>query len=251
MAYLPQNRGRFALILVGIAGAALVAAAATRAEAPHVTKLTVRVVGIKSGGPIPPEYAFCVPAAQGHSTNGPNKNPAIKWSKGPYGTQSYAIIVVDVDVPSVFDDANKEGKTIPAKMKRINFYHMLLVDIPLSKTGLAEGADANGITPRGKAPGPTANGIRGVNDYTAAFTGDALMEGKYGGYDGPCPPWNDKRVHHYHFRVYALDVPSLALTENFGPKEVEAAIAQHTLAKGEVVGTFTQNPDLMKPAKHS
>jgi Raf kinase inhibitor-like YbhB/YbcL family protein len=192
-----------------------------------------------------------VPAAQGHSANGPNKNPAIRWSKGPYGTQSYALIVVDTDVPSVFDDANKEGKTIPAGMKRINFYHMILVDIPLAKTSLAEGADANGITQGGKTPGPTANGIRGINDYTAAFTGDPKMAGNYGGYDGPCPPWNDKRLHHYHFRVYALDVPSLVLTGTFGAKEAEAAIAKHILAKGELVGTYTQNPDLMKPKKHS
>ncbi|MBV8652039.1 MAG: phospholipid-binding protein, partial [Alphaproteobacteria bacterium] len=97
-----------------------------------------------------------------------------------------------------------------------------------------------------KTPGPTANGIRGINDYTAAFTGDAKMAGKYGGYDGPCPPWNDKRVHHYHFKVYALDVPSLTLTGNFGSKEALAAIAKHTLAMGEAVGTYTQNPDLMK-----
>jgi Raf kinase inhibitor-like YbhB/YbcL family protein len=249
MAYLPRNCGGFALALVGVAGAALAAAAPIRAEAPHVAKLTVRVDGIKNGGPIPQEYAFCVPAAQGHSANGPNKNPAITWSKGPYGTQSYAIIMVDPDVPSVFDDANQEGKTISAGMKRINFYHMVLVDIPLARRTLAEGADANGITPGGKTPGPTATGIRGINDYTAAFTGDAKMAGNYGGYDGPCPPWNDKRVHHYHFKVYALDVPSLVLTGNFGPKEAEAAIAKHILAKGELVGTYTQNPDLMKP-KH-
>jgi Raf kinase inhibitor-like YbhB/YbcL family protein len=248
MGYLPRYRGRFALVLVGIAGAALAASASVDAA---VRKLTVHVDSVRNGGPIPQDYAFCVPSAQGHSTNGPNKNPEIRWSRGPRGTQSYAIVVVDVDVPSVFDDANKEGKTIPAKMKRINFYHRLLVDIPATRTSLAEGADSSGITPKGKAAGATANGIRGVNDYTAAFTGDAQMAGIYGGYDGPCPPWNDKRLHHYHFRVYALDVPSLALTENFGPKEAEAAIRMHMLARGELVGTFTQNPDLMKPAKNS
>jgi Raf kinase inhibitor-like YbhB/YbcL family protein len=246
MANLPQHCGRFALALAGLAGVALTASVLAPVEAAAVKKLTVRVDGFKSGSPIPQDYAFCVPKAQGHSGGGPNKNPSIKWSKGPYGTQSYAIIVVDPDVPSVFDDADTEGKTIPANMKRINFYHMVLVDIPATMTELAEGADSSAITPGGKTPGPTANGIRGINDYTAAFTGDAKMAGKYGGYDGPCPPWNDKRVHHYHFKVYALDVPSLTLAGTFGPKEALAAIAKHTLAMGEVVGTYTQNPDLMK-----
>ncbi len=246
MASLPQHCGRFALALSGLAGVALAASVSVPVEAAAVKKLTVRVDGVKNGGAIPQSYAFCVPAATGHSADGPNKNPAIRWSKGPYGTQSYAIVMVDPDVPSVFDDADKEGKTIPANMKRINFYHMVLVDIPATKTELAEGADSSAIIPGGKTPGPTANGIRGINDYTAAFTGDAKMAGKYGGYDGPCPPWNDKRVHHYHFKVYALDVPSLTLTGTFGPKEALAAISKHTLAMGEAVGTYTQNPDLMK-----
>src|SRR5258708_39680988 len=92
---------------------AALAAWAPGAEAAALKKLTVSVDSIRSNGPIPAEYAFCVPSEQGHTTTGANKNPAIKWSKGPQGTQSYAIIVVDTDVPTVFDDADKEGKTIP------------------------------------------------------------------------------------------------------------------------------------------
>lgn len=252
MAWYPWNSGRIALALTGVAGVVVLAPALrSPAEAEAPKALAVTASGFKDGGMIPDDYAFCVAAKEGHSRDGANKNPAIKWSKGPSGTQSYAIIMVDTDVPSVFDDADKEGKTIPAGMKRINFYHMVLVDIPATRTELAEGADSNGITAKGKPPGASPNGVRGINDYSAAFAGDPKMEGSYGGYDGPCPPWNDQRLHHYHFIVYAMDVPSLGLSGRFGPKDAEAAIAKHTLAKGEVIGVYTQNPDLIRKIKRS
>jgi Raf kinase inhibitor-like YbhB/YbcL family protein len=222
------------LALIGIAGSA---------DAAAVQPLKVSVDAIQNNGPIPAEYAFCVPSPQGHTTSGANKNPEITWSKGPAATKSYAIIVVDTDVPSVFDDADKEGKVIKESMPRQDFYHMVLVDIPASQNRLAMGADSSGITPKGKKPGATPNGLRGVNDYTDATAGT------FGGYDGPCPPWNDERLHHYHFIVYAIDVPSLGLRGNFTGKDAQAAIAKHTLAKGEVVGTYTQNPELMKKTK--
>ena len=248
MARIGRQGASISTILGGAVALALVGPMAGIAEAAAVKKLTVRVEGIVSNnGPIPTDYAFCVPNAQSHTTSGANKNPAITWSKGPAGTQSYAIIVVDTDVPTVFDDANKEGRTIAKSMKRRNFYHMVLVDIPASKTALASGADSAGITAKGKPPGPTPNGLRGINDYSGAMSGD--MAGNYGGYDGPCPPWNDEILHHYHFIVYALDVPSLGLSGNFTGAVAQAAIAKHVLAKGEVVGTYTQNPALMKKSK--
>jgi phosphatidylethanolamine-binding protein (PEBP) family uncharacterized protein len=49
---------------------------------------------------------------------GPNKSPAIKWSKGTAGTASYTVIMVDPDAPTVLDGANKEGRIIPADLKR-------------------------------------------------------------------------------------------------------------------------------------
>jgi hypothetical protein len=220
--------------LIGIAGSA---------DGAAVEQLKVSVDAIQNNGPIPAEYAFCVPSPRGHTTAGANKNPEITWSKGPAATKSYAIVVVDTDVPSVFDDADKEGKVIKESLPRQDFYHMVLVDIPASQNRLAMGADSSGITPKGKKPGATPYGLRGVNDYTEDTAGT------FGGYDGPCPPWNDERLHHYHFIVYAIDVPSLGLSGNFTGKDAQAATAKHTLAKGEVVGTYTQNPELMKKTK--
>ena len=69
------------------------------------------------------------------------------------------------------------------------------------------------------------------------------MKGVYGGYDGPCPPWNDERLHHYTFTVYALDVTSLGLSgEIRGPQVVEA-MQGHILDQASVTGTYTLNPN--------
>jgi Raf kinase inhibitor-like YbhB/YbcL family protein len=245
MARIGRQGAWISTILGGVAAVVLASATVDIAEAAAMKKLKVHVEGVATmNGAIPTDYAFCVPNAQSRTTSGANKNPAIAWSTGPAGTQSYAIIVVDTDVPTVFDDANKEGRTIAKSLKRRNFYHMVLVDIPAGKTMLARGADSAGITAKGKPPGPTPNGLRGINDYSGAMSGE--MAGNYGGYDGPCPPWNDEILHHYHFIVYAIDVPSLGLSGNFTGVDAQAAIAKHALAKGEVVGTYTQNPALIK-----
>ena len=68
------------------------------------------------------------------------------------------------------------------------------------------------------------------------------MGGVYGSYDGPCPPWNDSIVHHYHFTVYALDVETLGLSGEFGGDDVRQAIEGHVLAQAEHVGTYSMNP---------
>jgi len=137
-------------------------------------------------------------------------------------------------VPTVFTSANKEGQVIPADLKRRDFYHWLLVDIPPSTTALAAGADSKDPSP--KPAGPTANGVRGLNDYGNGRAG----------YDGPCPPWNDAIVHHYHFRVYALNAAHLSLPPGFKGTDVVGSLHGRVLAQGEVVGLYTQNPDVAR-----
>ena len=145
------------------------------------------------------------------------------------------MIIVDRDVPASFDLANQSGKTIPNDFPRQDFYHWALVDIPPSVTQIAEGQDSQKVVSGGKPVGRTDYGANGANDY------GKFMKGIHGGYDGPCPPWNDERLHHYHVIVYALDVPSLELPENFTGVQAEQALALHILAQGEVVGTYTDN----------
>ena len=236
--------GALGLLIAAVGMTASAAPASAKAQ-----KLTVTVEGVAKGKAIPGDYAFCVPADPGHVTMGPNKNPKVSWTAGPPKTQSYAIIVVDTDVPSVATDVNKEGKTIPSKLKRVKFYHWVLVDIPASVTSLDAGADSSGVTAGGKPPGPGKVGVRGVNNYTDWFASDDKMKGTYAGYDGPCPPWNDTRRHHYHFAVYALDVPSLGLTGPFRASDALKAMRRHVLAKGELVGVYALNPAVAKKIK--
>jgi Raf kinase inhibitor-like YbhB/YbcL family protein len=205
--------------------------------------LEVTVGGLENGV-IADKYAFCIPNEAEHMGPGENISPAISWSAGPEGTQSYAIIMVDPDVPgeSAMASFNKEGETIAEDAERQDFYHWVLVDIPAGTTSLDEGADSTERKIGGKEPGATDNGMRGINDYSVFMSGE--MAGEYGGYDGPCPPWNDERVHHYTFRVYALDVPNLGLSGSFSGQEALAAMEGHVLAQDETVGTYTLNPEL-------
>lgn len=206
--------------------------------------LEVTIDAWPNGGPIPEDFAFCAPAEVGHVAMGRNRNPAIHWSGAPAGTKSFALICHDPDVPSKPDAVNKEGLTVPADLPRIDFYHWVLVDIPADRNEILAGEDSARVTPRGKPPGKTAYGVRGLNNYTDWFAGDPEMAGDYGGYDGPCPPWNDEIVHHYHFTVYALDVESLGLSGRFGGPEALKAMEGHVLAKGSWVGTYSLNPAL-------
>jgi hypothetical protein len=68
------------------------------------------------------------------------------------------------------------------------------------------------------------------------------MRGDYGGYDGPWPPFNDERLHHYVFTVYALDVESLELPERFGAVEALQAIEKHCLARASIEATYSLYP---------
>ncbi len=195
-----------------------------------------------SDASIPASNAMGIAGPQG-PVPGPNRSPHLSWSDFPAETKSFAVICHDPDVPSRPDDANKPDRTVPYDLPRVDFHHWVLVDIPRGTTELAEGQDSDGITPRGKEPGPAACGVRGINDYTSWFAGDPDMAGDYGGYDGPWPPFNDERLHHYHFTVYALDVPSLGLAGRFTGPEALRAISGHVLDKSTHVGTYALNPN--------
>ena len=195
------------------------------------------------GQKIPGDFSFCIPDPAHHVCLGRNLNPQLAWSDAPTETKSFVLICHDPDVPSQGDDVNQEGRTVPASLPRIDFFHWVLLDLPASVTALKEGEFSSDVTPRGK-PGPqAAHGARqGVNNYTDWFAGDHDMRGDYYGYDGPCPPWNDEIIHRYVFTVYALDIESLAVDGKFGGPEVRAAMQGHILAQASLTGTYTLNP---------
>lgn len=199
----------------------------------------------QDGQRIPDEYCFGNPAETGHMSLGANRNPALRWSDLPSQTRSLVLLCVDVDVPSKADDVNQEGRVIPAGLPRVDFYHWVMVDVPADIGGIEAGACAEGVTAKGKKnpPGP-AGARQGLNDYTGFMAGDPDMAGKYFGYDGPCPPWNDELLHHYHFVLYATDLESVPVEGAFTGPDVLAAIDGHILGEARVVGTYSLNPSV-------
>jgi len=194
---------------------------------------------------IPEEYAFCKPDPASHVTLSGNFNPDLSWGDLPAGTRSLVLICHDRDVPSKADDVNKEGRSIPVTLPRVDFYHWVLVDIPASMTRIRKGDFSSGVTARGKE-GPDAPGgtRQGVNDYTMWFASDKDMAGNYYGYDGPCPPWNDEIPHHYVFTLYALDLPRCPVSGIFRGPDVLAAIRGHVLGQASLTGVYSLNPDV-------
>lgn len=194
---------------------------------------------------IPKQYAFGVIDPAQHATLGENKNPPLSWSDLPGGTKSLVLICHDPDVPTKPDDVNQEGKTVPADLPRMDFFHWILVDIPPDLAQIQEGEFAQGPVPKGKdGPGSLHETRQGINNYTHWFEGDPNMGGNYFGYDGPFPPWNDSIIHHYIFTLYALDVEKCSVEGTFTGQDVLAAIAQHTLAKDSFTVTYSLNPDV-------
>src|SRR3954471_13306556 len=109
-----------------------------------------------------------------YSRDAGNLSPPVEWQGAPRGTRSFALVVEDPDAP------------------RGTFRHWAAYDIPADRDMLDEGA---GSGSRGAA-------IRmALNDW-----GDAK-------YDGPQPP-RGHGLHHYRFRLFALDVPELGLPED-------------------------------------
>ncbi len=89
------------------------------------------------------------------------------------------------------------------------FVHWILYDLPGKANKLAEGSNGDGK--------------EGMNGFDKK------------GYGGPCPP--PGKPHHYFFRVYALDVESLAKAPA-SKEDMAAAVKGHVLAEGQVMGTY-------------
>jgi len=232
--------GKFA---IGLALGACTIAVPLAASTAATKELKVKVDSIKQGAMIPDKFAFCQAAAQGHVGPGKDISPRIAWSAGPKGTQSYVVIVNDTDSPKTErDKINKEGMTVPATAERQTFYHWVLADIPANVRALKEGSGSKERVVHGKQASAATVGKPGLNMFTNVFAANEALKGKYYGYDGPCPPWNDENVHHYHFMVYALSVKSLDLPVDFDAPAVVEAMKGKVLAEGEFNANFVTNP---------
>lgn len=148
-----------------------------------------------------PVFSDGGPMPERFTRDGANVSPPLKWSGVPDGTKSLALVVEDPDAP---------GGT---------FGHWAVFNIEPDATGLPEA--------EGGKPGPDAL-RQGKNDFGNAH------------YDGPEPP-RGHGVHHYHFRLAALDVPSIDLPGQVGVAELWKEARKHALAETELVGTYERN----------
>ena len=207
---------------------------------------------LKPGEAIPPRFAFGRPDPKDHVALAGNRNPHLAWSDLPEGTRSLALIVHDTDVPTRPDDVNQAGRTVPLSLPRTNFYHWILVDLPPSHGEIAEAAYSEGVTPKGKGGPAAPGGLRqGANDFTGWFAGSEDMGGTYHGYDGPCPPWNDEALHHYHFTLYALDVERLDVEGSFTGQDALKAMEGHVLDSASFTTTYAiYDQPRVRPGAH-
>lgn len=137
------------------------------------------------------------------SCEGEDASPALKWEGAPAATKSFALITDDPDAP---------GGT---------WIHWVAYGIPANITELPENV----------AKTDTVAALGGLKQGMTDF-------GKVG-YGGPCPP-RGHGVHHYHFRLYALDT-ELKITPRVKRQQLDAAMKGHILAQTELVGTYQRD----------
>jgi Raf kinase inhibitor-like YbhB/YbcL family protein len=197
----------------------------------------------KEGDKLSKKFAFGKHSGVVHFDFSDNRNPHFAWADLPQNTLSLALIVHDADAPVTLDNVNKEEKNVSYASPRQNFYHWVLVDIDLNPGYILEGEYSDGVTIHGKLGPQTHQGPRcGVNDYTDWFKGRKDMEGNYFGYDGPAPPWNDERIHHYYFTLYALKEKKCPVRGVFNGSQALRAIENLILDKAQLSALYTINP---------
>ncbi len=98
----------------------------------------------------------------------------------------------------------------------------LIIDDPDASNGIFDHWVMWNIPPQQKIEEASAPGIQGKNSE---------KENKY---TGPCPP---NGIHHYHFKIYALDI-KLDLPDSSGKQELKKAMEGHIIAFGELIGLY-------------
>jgi Raf kinase inhibitor-like YbhB/YbcL family protein len=164
-------------------------------------------------------FMAAVPASALADTTTPSKSPAaLEVKSSAFGNNG--------DIPPEFtcDGASTtpplSWSKVPAGTKSVAllvedpdapnkpFTHWLVTGIPPATTSLGKSASL----PQGAVASKNGKG--------------------HHGYTGPCPP---SGLHHYAFRVYALDI---TLPTEMTRDDFVRAINGHTLASGELMGTY-------------
>ena len=148
--------------------------------------------------------------AQGHpipkkyTGEGVDVSPPISWSGVPENAKELVLICDDPDAPT--DEP---------------WVHWVLYKIPIEAKGLPEGVLRQ---PRLKVP---LGAMQGKNSWP---DGDTI------GYRGPMPP-RGHGVHHYYFRLYALDA-EMNVAPGLPKNTILESIRDHVLAEGSLMGAY-------------
>ena len=136
-----------------------------------------------------------------HTGDGVDVSPALTFANAPEGTKELALICDDPDAPT------------PQP-----WVHWVIYKIPAGTEQLPENVKTSaGLT-------QPAGALQGVNSWGAI------------GYRGPAPP-QGHGVHHYHFKLYALDTP-LSVKSGMDKQALLTAMKEHILAETELIGTY-------------
>jgi Raf kinase inhibitor-like YbhB/YbcL family protein len=139
-----------------------------------------------------------------YTEDGEDLSPALAWNDAPTGTKQWALICDDPDAPT--DEP---------------WVHWVIYGLLATVHSLPEGVKTSAqlSEPKGTK--------QGKNSWPS---------GRTVGYRGPAPP-KGHGVHHYHFKLYALDSDS-----KLGPGLTKSALLKaidgHILGVGELVGTY-------------
>ena len=141
------------------------------------------------------------PIPHKHTGDGEDVSPALAWSGVPEGTKELALIMDDPDAP-----------------RPEPWVHWVIYKLPPSLTGLPEGV------PKTATLSAPAGAMQGNNTWPKI------------GYGGPMPP-PGHGVHHYHFKLYALDAV-LDVKAGLDKTALFAKMQGHIVAEGELIGTY-------------
>ena len=129
---------------------------------------------------------------------GANISPELHWSGAPAATRGYALTLFDPDA--------RGGR---------GWWHWLVIDLPPTLHGLAEGAAL------------PAGALAWRNSFGAA------------GYGGPCPPRGDA-PHHYVLTLYALRTAAVRPPPAADAAQVAALLQAEALASTRLVGRYAR-----------
>lgn len=148
-----------------------------------------------------PAFAHGERIPKKYTGDGEDISPALQWTALPENTKELALIMDDPDAP-----------------RPEPWVHWVIYKIPATATGLPENIAKT------ERPVEPTGALQGLNSWNRV------------GYGGPAPP-PGHGVHHYHFRLYALDT-----TLDLGPRLTKEALLEkmkgHIIGRGELIGTY-------------